>query len=137
MSNVAPLHTQEQKLSAAAAAWLDAKREEEAANARRLEIEKTICALVDGKTEGSVKTEVGPYKVKVEFKLSRSLNPEKLAGMDKKIPVAILQRLVEYAPKLNLRELRYIEQNEPAHYKAFADCLMVKPAKTSISIEMK
>lgn len=137
MSNVAPIKSNDAKLAAAASAWLDAKREEEAANTRRLAAEKEICLLTAVKSEGSTTTDLGLYKIKTTGKLDRKLDATKLADMDKKIPAPILQRLVSYEPKLSLSELRYIEQNEPAYYAVFAEALTVKPAKTSVTVEIK
>lgn len=137
MTNVVPIQSAEAKISEAAAAWLDAKQAEEAANAKRLDAEQKLTALIEHKSEGATKTEVGPYRITLTGKLTRSLEAEKIDAMAKRIPIPILQRLVQYKPSLNLKELRYIEQNEPEHYRVFAEALTVKPAKTAVSIELK
>lgn len=137
MSNVSPIKSNEAKLAAAASAWLDAKRDEEAANKRRLAAEIEICALTAVKTEGSTTTDLGVYKIKTTGKIDRKLDATKLVDMDKKIPALILQRLVSYEPKLSITELRYIQENEPAYYAVFAEALTVKPAKTSVTVEIK
>lgn len=137
MTNVVPIQSTEAKISEAAAAWLDAKQAEETANAKRLEAEQKLCALIEHKDEGATKVEAGPYKITLTGKLTRSLEPEKIDDLAQRIPVPILQRLVQYKPSLNLKELRYIEANEPEHYRVFAEALTVKPAKTAVSIELK
>lgn len=137
MTNVAILPTKDQQLAAASAAWLDAKRDENVAKAHRVAAEQVICALVDRKTEGTVTTETSQYKIKTEHKLNRDVDATKLKGLESVIPVAILQRLIKFVPELSVRELRYLEENEPEYYKAFAVALTVKPAKTAVSVEIK
>lgn len=126
----------EQQIQRAAADWMDAKEFEERANAARIEAEQRLCGLLTLQTEGTTKACAGVYRVTVTTKLNRALDVEKLADLDKKIPAAILRRLVDYKPTLNLRELRYVEQNEPEHYKAFSQALTVKPAKPSVKVEV-
>ncbi len=137
MTHAALQPTHEQVVQQLASSWLAAKAQEEAASKLRLDIETQLCASFELKNEGTIREQVGPYQVSVTTKLTRALDPTKLLAMDKEIPAPILNRLVEYTPKLNLRELRYIEENEPVYYKAFAAALTVKPAKTSVSVELK
>lgn len=137
MTNVVPIQSTEAKISEAAAAWLDAKQAEEAANAKRIDAEQKLTALIEHKTEGATKMEVGLYRITLTGKLTRALEAEKIDALATRIPIPVLQRLVQYKPSLNLKELRYIEANEPQHYRVFAEALTIKPAKTAVSIELK
>lgn len=125
------------ELQEAAAAWLDAKQAEEAANTRRLEAEAKLTALIERGVEGTTKIEVGPYRITLIDKLIRSLDSEKVSSLTTAIPAPVFMRLIQYRPSLNLRELRYVELNEPEHYRVFAEALTIKPAKTAVSIELK
>jgi hypothetical protein len=59
---------------------------------------------------------------------------ESLASAQQRVALAF-DRVIRYKPDLSLRDLRYIEDNEPEYYRAFAGAITTKPAKTSLKVE--
>lgn len=112
-----------------------AKSAENAARDHRIAIEEQIIAAMGVKDEGSFSLEGSRYKVTTTGKLTRTVDDDTLEAIADQIPVAIWNRLVSYTPKLNLKELRYVEQNEPELFAILAKAITTKPAKPSVAIK--
>lgn len=97
--------------------------------------ERALLALVPFELEGSKTTTSPHYKITTTGKLTRTVDAEQLERVRAVVPPAIFQRVVRMKPDLSLRDLRYIEANEPDLYRAFALAITTKPAKTSIKVE--
>lgn len=122
----------------AAAALARAKADESAAQKARLQAEAALlAAIVDPlPTEGTTRVAAGAYKVTVRTSVSRSVDQEKLQELAKKIPEAVGKRLFRWKPELEMRELRYLQDNEPGMYSVLAEAITAKPAKPSVSVEL-
>ena len=89
--------------------WMDAKNEEVAANKRRIEIEEEVLSFLTSKIEGAESHQVGPYKVTLTGRLNRKVDwdfVQKLGIPENMLPV-------KQKPELDLKGLRYLENNEP------------------------
>lgn len=118
------------------AAALDAAKEnEERAREARLACEEALLALVRGKAEGSVTERGEGWKVTVTYGVNRTVDMAALAAVRDKIPHALFDQAVEYAPKLRLAGLRYLQNNEPDTYAVLAQAITAKPAKPSVKVE--
>ncbi len=130
-----------ERMAIAAAFWLQAKAREQEAAAARLDAEHALVALMNEQRalplEGTEHAEALSYKVTVSTKLTRTLDAERVAALDAEIPAEILRRVITYKPSLNLREYRYIEQNEPAFFAALAKAVTTKPAKPTIDVRFE
>lgn len=117
-----------------ALAWREAKREESVANARRIDIEQKILEITGCREEGSetITTDTG-LKITVTGKLNRTLDAATWAELESVIPEAL--RPVVYKPSLELKGLRYLENNEPDIFAIVSKAITTKPAKPSISIK--
>lgn len=113
------------------------KAEEKIATDRRVQAEQAIADLLAAHLpeEGTFAEHGTYYTVKVTTKLSRTIDKAKLADVVGLVPEAIFHRLFEYEPKLNLKELRYVHQNEPHFYAVVAPAITTKPAKTAVAVE--
>jgi len=113
------------------------KAEEKVATDRRVQAEQAIAELLAAHLpeEGTFAAHGTYYAVKVTTKLSRTIDKAKLADVVGLVPEAIFHRLFEYEPKLNLKELRYVHQNEPHFYAVVAQAITTKPAKTVVAVE--
>ena len=122
----------------AAAALARAKADESAAQKARLQAEAALlAAIVDPlPTEGTTRVAAGAYKVTVRTSVSRSIDQEKLQELAKQIPEAVGKRLFRWKPELEMRELRYLQDNEPGMYSVLAEAITAKPAKPSVSVEL-
>ncbi len=114
--------------------YLAIKRVESQAKAEALELEKQIIKIVGEKEEGTTNCETLQYKVSTTGKLNRKLEVEALNQVRHLLPEAIFNRLIQVKPAIDLKELRYVESNEPDLYKIIAQAITTKPAKTSIKI---
>ena len=97
--------------------------------------EAALLEAVPTPLEGSETSETQFYKITTTGKLTRSLDVEKLDGVRAHVPPQIYERVIRMKPDLSLRDLRYLETNEPAYYAAFTDAITTKPAKTAIKVE--
>lgn len=97
--------------------------------------EGALLAAVPFDLEGSKTTRSTHYKITTTGKLTRSVDSEQLESVRSMVPLAIFNRVVRFKPDLSVRELRYVEQNEPELYRAFATAITTSPAKTAIKVE--
>ena len=114
----------------AAADWMDAKNEETTANKRRVEIEEELLSFLTVKTEGSESHQVGPYKVTLTGKLNRKVDWDAVPKLN--IPEAMLP--MKQKPELDLKGLRYLENNEPEVYNTFCKAMTIEPSKTAVTV---
>ena len=119
-----------------AATWLQAKADETAANARRLETEEEILKLLPAKEEGKTTTPI-----------SNTTRISTTGKITFKSDIAALQALTMSWPE-TMRPLKTkIEQDEPALrqirterpdlWRQIATAITVKPAKVYIQIEVQ
>ena len=119
-----------------AAANLEAAKAAEAqATAARIAAEQAVIRLMPQRDEGSVTERGLRYKVAVTYGMNRSVDMASLAAVRDKIPHALFDQVVEYAPKLRLAGLRYLQNNEPDTYAVLAQAITAKPAKPQVKVE--
>lgn len=118
-------------------AWLAAKEIEQAAIEHRRQIDEHIAQVLAHPTEGTTTAAVGLYTIKVTGKVTRELDPDKVAGLDAQIPAPLLNRVITYKPSLDLREYRYMQENEPEYFQALAAAVTTKPAKPTVAVTVK
>ena len=97
--------------------------------------EAALLNAVPCELEGSTSIKTEYYKITSTGKLTRNLDESKLGQVQTVVPQAIFERVIRYKPDLSLRDLRYIESNEPEYYRAFAEAITTKPAKSAIKVE--
>ena len=127
------MENKEAKLAALAEQWRQAKMTEEGAKEERIDIENRIIALTGHKDEGSQTVKAGDHKIVVTGKINRTLDRaawEQIAG---EVPEAL--RPVEYAPRLDTKGLRYIQNNEPDIYRLVCQAVTAKPGKTAVEVK--
>lgn len=104
---------------------------------RILNLEAELLQILGNKLEGSETTVTQKYKVTTTGRVTRKLDADGVRELHEtgEIPRAIYERLFSWEPKLNLREFRFIEHNEPDHYKTLSKFVTTKPAKASIALK--
>lgn len=122
----------------AAAALARAKADESAAQKARLQAEAALlAAIVDPlPAEGTTHVDAGTYKVTVRTSVSRSVDQNKLREIAASIPEAIGNRLFRWKADIEMRELRYLQSNEPGMYSMVSAAITAKPAKPSVAVEL-
>jgi hypothetical protein len=112
--------------------WLQAKRDELAANNRRVDIEQQILALFPPKEEGSSSTALeNGMKLKTTGKLTYKADLDKLLALTAGWPEKPVKTKVEADESL----LKAIRTDRPDLWRQIAPAITVKPAKTYIVIE--
>ena len=116
--------------------WIDAKRNEEAARAQRLEVEAQIVAMVGVKDEGVTSVEVDQFNVKTTGKVTRSVDTQAVQDVWEVLPDEV-KKCFTWEAKLNTKEFRHLcsmREDLAPHLNKY---ITSKPAKPSISIELK
>lgn len=123
-------------LAVLAASWAEAKAAEQAATARRIEIEQHIVGMLPSQsTEGSVRQDVGDWRIGVTYKLTRTVDTDKLQAMwddlgDK------ARAAFRWKAEVRIKEMRGLQEYVPAEYALIAEAIETKPAKPSVSVEL-
>ena len=113
--------------------WIDAKRDEDVANAKRLAVEAEICKLQPAKEEGSATTELaGGMKLTLTGKLTYKADVPKLVELAAKLPENL--RPLKTEVKLDETGAKYLRSKEPQLWALIAPAIEVKPAKTAIKV---
>jgi len=113
------------------AAWLQAKRDEAAANKRRIQIEEQIVSLTGKRDEGSQTVEAGLFKVTTTGKVTRKMDWDKWEQVKGQIAPAMWP--VKMKPELDEKGVKWLQQNEVEIYALLP--IEVKPAKTAIEVK--
>jgi hypothetical protein len=112
--------------------WLQAKRDESAANARRVEIEQQILTLFPAKEEGSSSAVLqNGMKLKTVGKLAYKVDADLLLKITALWPTKVHRTKIEADESM----LRAIRSERPDLWRELAPAITVKPAKTYIVIE--
>lgn len=132
-ANVTELKTRTNRLDALAEALLEAKKKENDARTLRTAIEEEILAIVGAKLEGSLSIDTDRFHITTTGRITRTLDAVKVKTLD--LPKPLLDRLFSWEPKLNLRECRYVEENEDHHWARLSQAITTKPAKASVAVK--
>lgn len=113
--------------------WIDAKRDEDAAGARRLQLETQILAVQPAKPEGSSTHELaGGMKLTLTGKLTYKADVPKLQELAAKLPENL--RPLKTTVSLDETGAKYLRNNEPEMWAVIAPAIEVKPAKTAVKV---
>ena len=112
---------------------IEAKREETQANKKRVGIEDELVALLGAKDEGSETHNIDDFKIAITGRLNRKVDWD----VFDKLAIPIDMQPVKVKRELDLKGLRYLEDNEPSTYKKLAKAMTVEPAKTSVTVTRK
>ena len=119
-------------LETLAADWLAAKRAENEANTRRLQIEQDMLKLAPALEEGSQSTILtNGWRFKTTGKLSYKADVDKLLALTAAWPEKPVKTKVEADESL----LKAIRTDRPDLWRQIAPAITVKPAKTYIVVE--
>jgi len=116
-------------------AWLEAKADEAKANAHRVEIEQQMAALLPGTGEETARADIDNYRIKVQYKVTRSIDSEKLESLWDDLS-AKAQAAFAWKASIKVGELRKVMDFLPAEYAKLATAIESKPAKPSVTVEM-
>lgn len=125
---------QDNELETLTLSWLAAKKEEKAANDKRIGIEKDILAIVKPNAEGRMSLKLGNgYKLTLDSKMIYKGDCDKLEAMSADWPAEY--QVVRLKKDLNETKLKEIRMYRPEVWRRMSDIITMKPAKVSVSIE--
>lgn len=116
--------------------WQEAKEAEAAAKDRRIQVESQITELVGFAEEGTTNAEGNLFKVKTVGKLTRSLDDKALQLDWDELPDEI-KKCVKWKSALDTTKLRALEAMRDDLIPVMAQYMTTKPAKPSVSVEVK
>lgn len=117
--------------------WVDAKRAEEVANKRRVDLEAPILALTLEPVEGSETHElVDGSKLTVTAKITRTVDESAWRSIMADIPEQLRPIVFVEVAKLDLKSLRWLMENEPRVYARVAGAITAKRAKTALTLKV-
>ena len=125
--------TQPTDLEHLASLWREAKRDEEEARQSRIAIEQQIINVTGCKEEGSQTHAAGDWKITVTGKMNRTLDRAAWESIAPHIPADL--RPVEYAPKLDTKGLRYLQEKNPDVYRRVCEAVVAKPGKPAVQVK--
>ncbi len=112
-----------------------AKQIESQAKEQRMAVEQKLCDLVGTKEEGSFSVKGDYYKITTVAGMSRVVDSEKWATIQQQLPAGIAQSVIRSKLEVNARQLKSLQQLNPAHYQLVAQAITTKPKKVSVKFE--
>lgn len=121
-----------QTLNELKAAWLSAKAAERAANEQRLLIEASILELMPSQAEGTVTDK--DSGISVGFKVTRKADTESLQADWMQLPLKV-QSAFTWKADVSAKQIKAIQELDPAAFEVAAKYITSTPAKPSITIK--
>ena len=119
------------------AEWIEAKRTEDQANAKRLAIEADIVAAAGEPEEGSETHALADgLKLTVTAKVTRTVDETVWRSIMAGVPENLRPIVFVETTKLDIKGLRWLQENQPELYGYCAQAITAKRAKTAISVKV-
>jgi hypothetical protein len=133
-TNILPFPTAKPTLDQLVAAWIEAKRKEDAANAERLAIEQAICEAQPPKEEGATTTELaGGMKLTLTGKLTYKADDiEALRNITREWDANTVP--LKSTTALDATGCKWLRANRPDLWAQLAKVITVTPAKAAIKV---
>ena len=88
-------------------------------------------------SEGTKRVPVNDKVVVVQTRLTRRLDAHKAERARRKLPNEVANRVLPVTYKLSLRDLRYLEKNNPTQYAIVRKAFTATKATPSIKVEVQ
>ncbi|HWS74685.1 MAG TPA: hypothetical protein VN324_06035 [Quisquiliibacterium sp.] len=117
--------------------WTAAKRDEEAANRHRVEIEAAIIERTGEPEEGSQTVELADgRKLTVTSKITRTIDEQLWKSVLHDVPEHLRPIVFVERAQLDLRGLRWLRENQPQMYALVSTAITAKRAKSAIVVKV-
>lgn len=123
------------KMETLASDLYDAKKAEDAAKAKRIEIEEQIAALVETPENGSRTVAAGPLKLTVKRELSYKANVDAIMALGIKAEDLPL-KIVPAETVLDPKAYDGLRSTDPELWTRISRFVEVKPKKVSIALKL-
>jgi len=113
--------------------WLDAKAEEQKAQAMRYKIEAQIAAAFDTKPEGAITHKTELHKVTLTQPVSRKIDLRKWEMVKDRLPVAL--HPIKVKIEADAAGMKWLAEHEPELWAKVAEAFETKPGKIGVKVE--
>ena len=115
--------------------WLQEKKVEEHFREKRIEIEERLINLLGDKDEGTSTHKLDGFTVKFTARINRKIDENRIAQTLNDLPEDCRQVIVyKTVPTLDLKGVRWLQDNRPEEYAQLSEALEVKRGKTTVEI---
>lgn len=111
----------------------DCKSIEDDARGQRIKAEEALIAALGQKSEGSQTHKTDQWSVTITGKINRTLDVAAWDSIKGNIPPEL--QPVRYKPEIDLKGLRWLEENEKGVYATVAQAISAKPGKASVEVK--
>lgn len=126
-----------QPLEALVDQWIAAKREEDAASIRRVELEAAIIAATGEPEEGSQTVDLADgRKLTVTSKITRTVDEQLWKSVLHDVPEHLRPIVFVETAKLDTKGLRWLRENQPQMYALVCTAITAKKAKSAIQVKV-
>ena len=116
-----------------AADWIEAKKAETLAKTQRTAIEDQLTEALDVKIEGATTYQVGPYKVTLTGKQTRSMDAEVWNQVKDRIPENMWP--VKVSTTVDATGCKYLADIAPDIWAKISEAFTTKPAKPAVAVK--
>ena len=118
-------------------AWelLEAKRLEDEARARRLEVEARLIDLIGVKEEGTTSIKTAYFKASTTGSLTRTLVKD-WEGVFAQLPDWVTDTVIRYKYEVAVSGLKELAAKAPEIYAKCLQAIVTKPAKPAVKVEL-
>ena len=113
--------------------WLEAKRAEAVAQAKRIAIEDQIVAALGARDEGAETHRVGDYKVTLTQPVTRKLDEKKWSLVASQCHAAL--QPVKVKMEADATGCKWLANNEPEIWRKIADAFTTTKGKVGVKVE--
>lgn len=114
---------------------LDAKKTEQEAAVRRIDIETEIIQLTGLPEEGAKTVDCEGFKIKVDQRINRKIDAKLWSLVVDQIPESLRPISIVEEIKVEAKGVRWLRDNEPGYYKLLCTAMEEKPAKPAVKVE--
>lgn len=120
-------------VSALCDAWLEAKRDENAANKRRVAIEEQLSEALDVRDEGSITHDIDTHKITLTQPVSRKIDPEVWDSVKDRVSPDLWP--VRMKTEAVATGIKYLMEKEPDAWRKISAAFESKPGKIGVKVE--
>jgi len=115
-------------------AWLDAKKEEDAAKAKRIDIEHRMLKKLGPIVEGSTTKKQNGFKITVKMPIYRKVDGDYRSVLQQ-IPPSLNPITEIVTTKVDAKGCRWLQENEPGYWQKLSKVITERPGKPGFKIE--
>lgn len=113
--------------------WLEAKRQEALAQAKRITIEDALTAALDAKSEGSITHSLDGYKVTLTQPVTRKVDPAKWKQVASGCHPDMHPIKTKIEP--DVAGIKWLMENDPTTWAKIAPAFTSKAGKIGVKVE--